>query len=150
MLVCFTCNVLLLSSTVKTTSLSLIQVYHLLFSSQNIMFTSKSPNSDVKLIDFGLSKKYLPSDRLSEGVGTICESSSSPLLLYLFAYIYNIYIISPTSSLPQQYLLNLQTQWRRRLFEATMTKLRTYGPSESLPSCCSRLKCLSLARAKRS
>ena len=50
---------------------SLIQVHHLLFSSQNIMFTSKSPNSDVKLIDFGLSKKYLPSDRLSEGVGTI-------------------------------------------------------------------------------
>lgn len=38
---------------------------------ENIMFSSKSPKSDVKLIDFGLSKKYLPSDRFSEGVGTI-------------------------------------------------------------------------------
>jgi len=80
-------------------------VYHLLFSFQNIMFTSKSPNSDVKLIDFGLSKKYLPSDRLSEGVGTICESSSSPLLLYLFADIYiynltNIFFATTISSQP--------------------------------------------------
>lgn len=35
------------------------------------MFCDNSPHSDVKVIDFGLSKKYLPSDRLREGCGTI-------------------------------------------------------------------------------
>mmetsp|Transcript_28057 Transcript_28057/g.61129 ORF Transcript_28057/g.61129 Transcript_28057/m.61129 type:complete len:734 (+) Transcript_28057:58-2259(+) len=37
---------------------------------ENIMFSDKSPTSEVKVIDFGLSKKYLPTDRLHDGVGT--------------------------------------------------------------------------------
>eukprot|EP00550_Attheya_septentrionalis_P003731 CAMPEP_0198281010 /NCGR_PEP_ID=MMETSP1449-20131203/1035_1 /TAXON_ID=420275 /ORGANISM="Attheya septentrionalis, Strain CCMP2084" /LENGTH=725 /DNA_ID=CAMNT_0043976623 /DNA_START=130 /DNA_END=2307 /DNA_ORIENTATION=+ len=39
---------------------------------ENIMFANSSPNSEVKLIDFGLSKKYGPEDpHLNDGVGTI-------------------------------------------------------------------------------
>lgn len=39
---------------------------------ENIMFANPSPTSEIKIIDFGLSKKYVPEDpNLSEGVGTI-------------------------------------------------------------------------------
>lgn len=37
---------------------------------ENILFASPNPNSEIKLIDFGLSKKYA-NDHLTEGVGTI-------------------------------------------------------------------------------
>uniref|UniRef100_A0A7S1ZH63 Calmodulin n=1 Tax=Trieres chinensis TaxID=1514140 RepID=A0A7S1ZH63_TRICV len=38
---------------------------------ENIMFTSKDPDADVKIIDFGLSKKYGPGDsHIHHGVGT--------------------------------------------------------------------------------
>ena len=42
---------------------------------ENVMFVSKRPDADVKLIDFGLSKKYIPNDPLTEGVGTIYTMS---------------------------------------------------------------------------
>jgi len=39
---------------------------------ENIMFESSSPTAEIKVIDFGLSKKYLPeAPRMMEGVGTI-------------------------------------------------------------------------------
>jgi len=38
---------------------------------ENVMFANKSDNAEIKIIDFGLSKKYLPEDHLSDGVGTI-------------------------------------------------------------------------------
>jgi len=41
---------------------------------ENIMFESKDSNSEVKVIDFGLSKKFLPEEHhrtMTEGVGTI-------------------------------------------------------------------------------
>ena len=38
---------------------------------QNIMFESKKKDAEIKLIDFGLSKKYLPGSVMSEGVGTV-------------------------------------------------------------------------------
>jgi len=39
---------------------------------ENIMFESPSPNAEIKVIDFGLSKKYVPDNpHLMEGVGTI-------------------------------------------------------------------------------
>mmetsp|Transcript_31900 Transcript_31900/g.69053 ORF Transcript_31900/g.69053 Transcript_31900/m.69053 type:complete len:545 (-) Transcript_31900:59-1693(-) len=38
---------------------------------ENIMWESKKKDAEVKLIDFGLSKKYLPGSVMSEGVGTI-------------------------------------------------------------------------------
>jgi calcium-dependent protein kinase len=41
---------------------------------ENIMFENSSANSEVKIIDFGLSKKFLPGDKervMTEGVGTI-------------------------------------------------------------------------------
>mmetsp|Transcript_24395 Transcript_24395/g.50694 ORF Transcript_24395/g.50694 Transcript_24395/m.50694 type:complete len:535 (-) Transcript_24395:124-1728(-) len=39
---------------------------------ENIMFESTHPDAEIKVIDFGLSKKYLPdSPYLSDGVGTI-------------------------------------------------------------------------------
>ena len=38
---------------------------------ENILFVNDSPQSDIKLIDFGLSKKYDVSERLMDGVGTM-------------------------------------------------------------------------------
>ncbi len=36
------------------------------------MFESNDPDAEIKLIDFGLSKRYTPKDKyMSEGVGTI-------------------------------------------------------------------------------
>ena len=37
---------------------------------ENIMFESNSPDSEVKLIDFGLSKKYTQGDKMQQVVGT--------------------------------------------------------------------------------
>jgi len=38
---------------------------------ENVMFVNSSRNSEIKIIDFGLSKKFLPDQKLKEGVGTI-------------------------------------------------------------------------------
>jgi len=38
---------------------------------ENIMFANTNEKAELKIIDFGLSKKYLPEEDLSEGVGTI-------------------------------------------------------------------------------
>ena len=38
---------------------------------QNILFSNNSPKADIKLIDFGLSKKYASDNELTEGVGTV-------------------------------------------------------------------------------
>ena len=38
---------------------------------ENILFANDSPLADVKLIDFGLSKKYASETELTEGVGTV-------------------------------------------------------------------------------
>jgi calcium-dependent protein kinase len=38
---------------------------------ENILFVSESPSSEIKLIDFGLSKVYGDDLQLTEGVGTI-------------------------------------------------------------------------------
>jgi len=38
---------------------------------ENILFATPSPTAEIKIIDFGLSKIYTPSQRLQEGVGTV-------------------------------------------------------------------------------
>lgn len=38
---------------------------------ENILFVNKEPRSEVKLIDFGLSKFFAPEDLLTDGVGTM-------------------------------------------------------------------------------
>jgi len=38
---------------------------------ENILFVNESPRAEIKLIDFGLSKKYASDKELTEGVGTI-------------------------------------------------------------------------------
>eukprot|EP00586_Coscinodiscus_wailesii_P001329 CAMPEP_0172488470 /NCGR_PEP_ID=MMETSP1066-20121228/17993_1 /TAXON_ID=671091 /ORGANISM="Coscinodiscus wailesii, Strain CCMP2513" /LENGTH=527 /DNA_ID=CAMNT_0013255701 /DNA_START=77 /DNA_END=1660 /DNA_ORIENTATION=- len=38
---------------------------------ENVMFESEKPNAEIKLIDFGLSKKFGRNETMSEGVGTI-------------------------------------------------------------------------------
>lgn len=38
---------------------------------ENILFANESPTAEIKIIDFGLSKMYSPSQRLQEGVGTV-------------------------------------------------------------------------------
>mmetsp|Transcript_17562 Transcript_17562/g.21453 ORF Transcript_17562/g.21453 Transcript_17562/m.21453 type:complete len:683 (+) Transcript_17562:151-2199(+) len=42
---------------------------------ENIMFANQSPNAEVKIIDFGLSKKYMPSQILKDSVGTVYTMS---------------------------------------------------------------------------
>lgn len=44
------------------------QVMHRDLKYENILFATANPSSDIKLIDFGLSKKY-GNDHLTEGVG---------------------------------------------------------------------------------
>ena len=41
---------------------------------ENILFVSDSPLAEIKLIDFGLSKKYASDKELTEGVGTVSEA----------------------------------------------------------------------------
>ena len=38
---------------------------------ENVLFVNDTPQSEVKCIDFGLSKKYGKDEELMEGVGTI-------------------------------------------------------------------------------
>jgi calcium-dependent protein kinase len=38
---------------------------------ENVLFVNDSAQSDIKLIDFGLSKKYDTSEHLMDGVGTM-------------------------------------------------------------------------------
>jgi calcium-dependent protein kinase len=40
---------------------------------ENILFVNDSPMAEIKLIDFGLSKKYASDKELTEGVGTVSE-----------------------------------------------------------------------------
>lgn len=46
---------------------------------ENVMFVNNSPKAEVKLIDFGLSKKYFPHQTIKEGVGTIYTMSPQVL-----------------------------------------------------------------------
>jgi len=46
---------------------------------ENIMFANTNPKAEVKIIDFGLSKKYLPHESLKEGVGTVYTMSPQVL-----------------------------------------------------------------------
>ena len=41
---------------------------------ENVLFVSKTPQSEIKLIDFGLSKKYVGGEKLTDGVGTMYVS----------------------------------------------------------------------------
>ena len=38
---------------------------------ENVLFTTANEQSEIKLIDFGLSKKYGKDEELMEGVGTM-------------------------------------------------------------------------------
>jgi len=38
---------------------------------ENVMFVNNGPKAEIKIIDFGLSKKYLPNVSMKEGVGTV-------------------------------------------------------------------------------
>lgn len=44
------------------------------------MFANSSPRSEIKLIDFGLSRKYLKEESLHDGVGTIYTMAPQVLL----------------------------------------------------------------------
>eukprot|EP00614_Pseudopedinella_elastica_P008526 CAMPEP_0172596972 /NCGR_PEP_ID=MMETSP1068-20121228/16875_1 /TAXON_ID=35684 /ORGANISM="Pseudopedinella elastica, Strain CCMP716" /LENGTH=475 /DNA_ID=CAMNT_0013396255 /DNA_START=39 /DNA_END=1466 /DNA_ORIENTATION=- len=46
---------------------------------ENILFESKAPNSVIKLIDFGLSKQYVPGSKMRETVGTLYSMSPEVL-----------------------------------------------------------------------
>jgi calcium-dependent protein kinase len=46
---------------------------------ENVLFANASPKAEIKIIDFGLSKKYLPDQRLKEGVGTVYTMSPEVL-----------------------------------------------------------------------
>lgn len=38
---------------------------------ENIMFETESPDSEIKLLDFGLSRKFQPGEHMKRGVGTV-------------------------------------------------------------------------------
>ena len=38
---------------------------------ENILFASNTPNAEIKLIDFGLSKRFVEQDEMTEGAGTV-------------------------------------------------------------------------------
>jgi len=46
---------------------------------ENIMFANTGENAEIKIIDFGLSKKFLPNQKLKEGVGTVYTMSPQVL-----------------------------------------------------------------------
>ena len=46
---------------------------------ENVMFANSSPKAEVKIIDFGLSKRHNPDDVLKEGVGTVYTMSPQVL-----------------------------------------------------------------------
>lgn len=47
---------------------------------ENILFVNDSPRAEIKLIDFGLSKKYASDKELTEGVGTIYTMAPEVLI----------------------------------------------------------------------
>lgn len=49
---------------------------------ENILFVNESPRAEIKLIDFGLSKKYggLDASEFSEGVGTVSAERAAGVL----------------------------------------------------------------------
>jgi len=46
---------------------------------ENVMFANSHPKAEIKIIDFGLSKKYLPNQSMREGVGTVYTMSPQVL-----------------------------------------------------------------------
>lgn len=60
---------------------------------ENIMFENSMPESEIKVIDFGLSKKFLPSERvrtMSEGVGTVnyCRYANYDIFLLIISLLF--------------------------------------------------------------
>jgi len=48
---------------------------------ENALFANTQPQSEVKLIDFGLSKKYLADQTMSEGVGTVSRDGADEITM---------------------------------------------------------------------
>ena len=49
------------------------QIVHRDLKYENILFVNDDPRAEIKLIDFGLSKKYASNKDMTEGVGTVSE-----------------------------------------------------------------------------
>lgn len=47
---------------------------------ENVLFESKSPNSSLKIIDFGTSRRYVPDEKLTRRIGTV------KIIFYLFKF----------------------------------------------------------------
>lgn len=47
------------------------EIIHRDLKPENIMFENNSPQAEIKVLDFGLSKKFQPGEKLTRGVGTI-------------------------------------------------------------------------------
>lgn len=94
---------------------------------ENILFANDSPMSEIKLIDFGLSKKYASDSELTEGVGTVsCISEFLKMTSTL-----NIY----------RRLLNRYTPWLQKCSRA-ITRLKLIcGRLASSPTCFCQVKC---------
>lgn len=63
------------SSEFLTNKYILLSPFYSFFFFSQIMFVDNSPNAEIKLIDFGLSKKYAGEEHLHDAVGTIYTMS---------------------------------------------------------------------------
>ena len=64
---------------------------HIIVKYENIMFENHKPDAEIKVIDFGLSKKFVSGvedDVMTEGVGTIYTMAPQVLQVSVYIYIY--------------------------------------------------------------
>lgn len=47
---------------------------------ENILMTNSNEDSDIKIVDFGLSKSFIPGETCREPFGTLCYVSPEVLL----------------------------------------------------------------------
>lgn len=87
---------------------------------ENILYANDKFQADIKLVDFGLSRKIVRGDELlTDSVGTVSSLCSS------FSFRECFTLTDPGRYIP----------WLPKCFEGHIRKRPTSGPSESLHSC---------------